>query len=220
MSIYQNYSSAIASKNVSFANFMYKNIPVEGGCENWQLFNKYGFSLPVETLQFGAMTLTIGTDDPDDNDDTSSTSNATARCDDISMVATMINALQDPNTGYNYANCNGIEWRARYCDGYPVICADCTQHEPCDLKIGTPGRLITKPCQGGTMPKVASFSVLGFDLVRRILFPEPIVSSRQIFNITANSAIISQNVTVPGQISCLAQEDRLLSVTPVKKSQF
>ena len=78
---------------------MYKNVRIEGECSEWQYFVQYGFDLPVDTIQIGTITMTIGTVDPDASPDAASESSLTATCDDKDSVDALVSGLQTGEIG-------------------------------------------------------------------------------------------------------------------------
>ena len=96
------------------------------------------------------------------------------------------------------------------------MCVDC--EADCSVCPASPSRLFLNPCAFPPTCKtnIAGYSLLNFGIVRKILFPE-LVNSTRTLNVSSTSVVFSQNISRVGSVYCFAKETEVETVTEIKQ---
>jgi hypothetical protein len=98
------------------------------------------------------------------------------------------------------------------------MCVDCVAD--CSVCPASPSRLFLNPCaleMQTCKTNIAGYSLLNFGIVRKIFFPEPVISSRTLQNVSSTSVKFSQNISCVGSVYCYAKETEVATVTEIKQ---
>jgi hypothetical protein len=192
--IYKSYQTTYANLNsltsysiYAMLGFFYFKEIQPSYCTDWQEFSDKRLVTFFKNIKFVSATAVYQYAEITG----SGGGNLSTTCSDPVVISGVISMMQ-ANANFHMM-CNGHKWRVASCAQGPVFCIDCI--EACKACPGS--SFVNNPCIGQCPSQLAAFSVLRFDAVLVVLYPQ-ILSTAVRPKVVRGSNTVTANITVSG----------------------
>jgi hypothetical protein len=192
--------------SVSYSNFYYKGLYVDGSCNNWRSTIYDSLLLPFDELYFTEIAAYFVMDKLNSQQN-NNIIDSMITCSDAQLIVTLLSYFDNNGIG-GQVNCHGNTWRVFFCYSDPILCVNCKRS--CAETVSCPGTSykniinnIINPCNIKCKKRAAAGASIVFKYSILKLYPQ-FITSLSIIETNKTTISISLQATVPGNIYCAA----------------